>query len=112
MKLSTENQELLDSIYPGGYEVKEKNVYHILFIKVFQTSGRHNTVHGMVQKFSGKDWAILKKQIDNGFKLGAITGYDELAIIHDPTVKEVVREAVEETKVKAKPGPKPAKVES
>jgi len=44
--------------------------------------------------------------------LGAITGYDELAIIHDPTVKEVVREAVEETKVKAKPGPKPEKVES
>lgn len=85
MKLSAENQELLDSIYPGGYEVKEKNVYHILFIKVFQTGGRHNTIHGMVQKFSGKDWAILKKQIDNGFKLGAITGYDELAIIHDPT---------------------------
>lgn len=111
MKLSTENQELLDGLYPDGYEIKkvklarrgvidEAGYYHILFVKIFKTGGRNNKLSPMVQKISVKDWDIMKRQLDKGWKLAAITGYDEYAIIHDPTEKVV--------ETKAKPGPKPA----
>jgi len=126
-KLSQENQELLDLIYPDGYKLEttdpntgavidESKSYHILFIKIFPTKGKHNKAVPMVQKMNGKDWQQLKRQIDRGWKLSALTGYDEFEIIHDPTIKEVVEEPAKEmTKkatVKKKPGPKPAEVES
>lgn len=116
MKLSAENQELLNSLYPEGYEVKEneKNVYHVLFIKIFQTKGRNNIVTPMVQKMNTKDWLSLKKQIDNGWTLSALTQHDELVVIHDPT-KDNVKPVEDEPTVakkstvrtKSKPGPKP-----
>jgi len=124
-KLSQENQELLDLIYPDGYKLEtidpntgkvidESGSYHILFVKIFPTKGKHNKTVPMVQKMNPKDWQQLKRQIDRGWKLGALTGYDEFEIIHDPTIKEVPVEPAESvTKtVKKKPGPKPAEVES
>jgi len=114
-KLTEANQELLDGLYPKGYELKrmnpsgkvidESNVYHVLFIKIFETKGRHNELSCMVQKMNKVDYNIFLKQIDAGYKLSAITGYDEFEVIHDPTVKEPKI-------VKAKPGPKPKEVES
>ena len=116
MKLSQENQELLDRLYPDGYEVKpeEKNNYHILFVKIFKTKGRNNFLNPMVQQMSAKDWQIMKRQLDKGWGLASITGYDELFIIHDPTAEEVVKEEPKaeeapKSKAKAKPGPMPVK---
>ena len=107
-KLSTENQELLNEIYPDGYEVQEdeKHTYHVLFIKIFITKGRNNRLVPMVQQINIRDWGIMKGQLDKGWTLAAITGYDELAIIYDPTEK-VVDKPIEKKAAKAKPGPKP-----
>lgn len=109
--LSKENQELLDQLYPKGYVVKdeEKSRYHVLFVKIFETKGRHNKLSPMVQQFNIKDWQVLKRQIDRGWKLSAITGYNEFEVIHDPTapVKEAEPEPVKKTV--RKPGPKSTK---
>jgi len=107
MKLSAENQELLDRVYPNGYEVKEKDRYHVLLVKIIKTNGRHNKLQANVQVFSKKDWDILLKQVNNGFNLAAITGYDEFVVIHDPTA-----EPKPIPQKKSKPGPKPSQVES
>ena len=111
MKLSAENQELLDRVYPNGYEVKEKDRYHVLLVKIIKTNGRHNKLQANVQVFNKKDWGELLKQVNNGFNLAAITGYDEFVVIHDPTVQPEPK-PIPQPKPKSKPGPKPSRVES
>ena len=64
----------------------------------------------MVQQINIRDWGIMKAQLNKGWTLAAITGYDELAVIHDPieAAKELkAAEKKEVNKPKAKPGPKP-----
>jgi hypothetical protein len=125
MSLTKNDQELLDALYPEGYVVSDKEVksYHLLFVKIFPTKGRENKLNAMVQQMSVRDFQVLKAQLDKGWALPAITGYNEFAIIHDPTkvkdkpvemvstpVEELESTPVPEVKTKStrsKTGPKP-----
>jgi len=93
-------------------QIKEtdKYSYHVLFTR---KTGRalNPTVHNDVQIYSGKDFALLNRSIDNqGIN---ITGYHELRVIHDPVLQreieakeEAARGAAEKAKAaraKAKP---------
>ena len=124
MKLSTKHQELLDSIYPDGYEIKsgtakgglvydEHDNYHILFIKIIpQPRQSENKLVPMVQQMSVRDWEKAYQMIEK-FGIGGVTQQDEFAIIHDPVEYAAAMkvEKVDVEKLKAKPGPKP-KVEA
>ena len=106
MKLSEENQELLDQLYPDGYEIKKVDLgggvitdegdnYHVLFVKIFLTKGRTNFLNPMVQQFSVKDWEITTRLLDKGWGLASITGYDEFTVIHDPIEAAAQKKAAE-----------------
>jgi len=85
MKLSKVHQELLDSF--GGYDVREdeKTLYHIMFIDILPTGGRTED-RAIFQKYFPKEWVVMKRAIE---KLGIkITGHNEYAILHDPTLAE------------------------
>ena len=120
MELSTKHQELLDSIYPDGYEIKsgtakgglvydEHDNYHILFIKIIPQPGQHeNKLVPMVQKYTPRDWDKAYQMIEK-FGIGGVTQQDEFAIIHDPVEYAVTMkvEKADDEKPKAKPGRKP-----
>ncbi len=111
MELSTKHQELLDSIYPDGYEIKsgtakgglvydEHDNYHILFIKIIPQPGQHeNKLVPMVQKYTPRDWDKAYQMIEK-FGIGGVTQQDEFAIIHDPVKYKLEAEAKEKEAVK------------
>ena len=100
MKLSEKNQELLDQLYPDGYEIKKVDLgdgkvadegdnYHLLFVKIFPTPGQDENFRSpMIQQFSIKDWQAMQKMLNKGHKLKAFTGYNRFTIIHDPIEAE------------------------
>jgi len=121
MKLSTKHQELLDSLYPGGYKLEKTNpnggvvdeseYFHILFVKIIPQPGQHeNKLVPMIQKLTPQDWARSLQLIEK-FGVGGVTQQSEFAVIHDPTVKAEVKEEKteesEEKKPKSKPGRPP-----
>ncbi len=106
MKLSTENQELINEMYPDGYEFKEitlhngkvvdeHDFFHILFVKIISQPGqRTNILSPKVQIISVRDWLHqnnkgvesgkgMKAQIEK-YGIGGITQFDEYAVLHDP----------------------------
>ena len=127
MNLSEKHQIVFDEKYPKGYDasafvkpngkvVDESGVFHIMYIKIMKDGKRTRDVP-CIQKYTVQDWGKTVKVLeDNGV---GVTGYDEFAIIHDPTevVDTDAEEAEEfeaaleaeakEAKGKVKPEPKP-----
>ena len=111
MKLSQEHQLVFDEKYPNGYDasalekangkvVDESDYFHIMYIKIMKEGKRTRDVP-CVQKYSVQDWVKTVKVLEkNGV---SVTGYDEFAIIHDPT--EVIK--APEFKPEAKPKGRP-----
>ena len=101
MNLSEKHQIVFDEKFPKGYDasklvkangdvVDESGVFHIMYIKIMKDGKRTRDVPS-VQKYEVRDWEQTVKILeDNGV---GVTGYDEFAIIHDPT--EAIKEAEE-----------------
>jgi len=133
MKLSTENQELINEMYPNGYEFKqitlhdgkvvdERDFFHILFVKIISQPGqRTNTLNSRVQIISVKDWLHpnnkgeasargMKAQIDK-YGIGGITQFDEYAVIHDPIIEATKQANIAKAKATKDAKKKEAEVE-
>jgi len=133
MKLSTENQELINEMYPNGYEFKqitlhdgkvvdERDFFHILFVKIISQPGqRTNTLNSRVQIISVKDWLHpnnkgeasargMKAQIDK-YGIGGITQFDEYAVIHDPIIEATKKANIAKAKATKDAKKKEAEVE-
>jgi len=121
MKLSEKHQIVFDEKYPEGYDasnltkangnvVDESGDFHIMYIKIMRDGKRTRDVP-CVQKYTVQDWnKTIKVLEDNGV---SVTGYDEFAIIHDPTeaIKEKaeaeLKAAAEKAEAEVKPEAKP-----
>ena len=122
MKLSQRHQVAFDEKFPNGYStdkltvktgevIDESGYFHIMFIDIVKDGKRTRDVPCM-QKYSVKEWEATKNIIEGKNKMvqGSIqvTGHDEYAVIHDPTVKKAeAREAKAEVKPEAKPKGRP-----
>ena len=102
MSLNKDQQELLDQIYPDGYEIKKITLehnnkvidqadhVHILFVKIINRPGqRENTVIPSVQVMSIRDFDIMKAAAAK-YSLKAITQQNEYSVIHHPSDKKPV----------------------
>ena len=87
----------MNELYPDGYVIESKtlesgqvidehNFYHVLCVKIIpQPRQRENIISASVQKFDGKSWAQIERMMDREFfNLAAATGFNEIAVIHDP----------------------------
>jgi hypothetical protein len=123
MKLSQKHQAVFDERYPDGYSlqkvtprtgesVDESGYFHIMYIDIRKAGKRTRDVP-CVQKYSVQDWEKTKKIIEGKGSIQggiSVTGHDEYAILHDPTVKAEAREAKAEVKPEGKrPGRPPQK---
>ena len=121
MKLSKKHQEIFDEFFPSGYStnkltkktgriIDESGYFHIMYIDIVKDG---NWARGVpcVQKYSIDEWEATKDIIEGKNKRVQgnihVTGHDEYAIIHDPTVKAEAREAKAEVKPEAKPKGRP-----
>jgi len=87
---------VFDDTYPDGYKPKkvtmpdgkvidEGDFYHIMYIDIVKDGERTRDVP-CVQMYSVKDWEGTKRVFeDHSVK---VTGHNEYAIIHDPTIKK------------------------
>jgi len=107
----------MNELYPDGYVIESKtlesgqvidehNFYHVLCVKIIpQPRQRENIISASVQKFDGKSWAQIERMMDREFfNLAAATGFNEIAVIHDPRVwaKAVEAQAKADAEAKAK----------
>ena len=113
MGLSKVHQELLNELYPDGYEQEirvitlpdgrefdEHDFYHVLFVKIIRV-GERTVDTGVVQKFDNKSWDQMERLMNRSFfNLKATTGYSEMAVIHDPKVWKKAAEAKAEADAK------------
>lgn len=92
MSLSQNHQKLMKEFYPD-FKVKEgeESYFHILFVKILPDGDRVKD-NPMIQIFNGKDWAQVQTTIKKrGIK--AVTQYNEVGVIYDPTEYEKAKAA-------------------
>ena len=97
-------QELNHLIKPN-----ENGLYHVKFTKIVKDGKRTRDTY-VYQAFTSKEFKNLQKVADE-FGLGGATQFDEMEVIHDPTVSKPAAEVEKPKKVIGRPAVKAAQKE-